>query len=49
MNNAAITFAGAAAAGNAYLMADCDVSGATFSAGAMGSFTTSGLVDKRRG
>ncbi|MGB7569341.1 MAG: GH116 family glycosyl hydrolase [Chitinivibrionales bacterium] len=49
MNNAAITFAGAAAAGNAYLMADCDVSGATFSAGAMGTFTTSGLLTNGAG
>ena len=49
MNNAAITFAGAAAAGNAYLLADCDISGATFSAGAVGSFATTGALTNGAG
>ncbi len=48
-NNKAISFDGTANDGNAYLQADCDVAAATFSAGALGDFLTTGTLTNGAG
>jgi hypothetical protein len=49
MNNKAISYAGTANTGNAYLMVDCDNAAATFSAGTEGAFLTSGTLTNGAG
>jgi len=49
MNNAAITFAGAAPVGNAYLLADCDISSANVQRGRARFVATTGALTNGAG
>jgi uncharacterized protein (DUF608 family) len=48
-NNRGITFSGTSAEGNAYMLVDCDNKNASFSAGAMGTFSTNGVLTNGSG